>query len=107
MDGRGATAGTVGCGWKRSAVWTVDTCAGVVGAGAMSSPGARVGGSQGVGSTVDPCARGGVEFDDARFRPRSSAIISAMLAAIKSIVPWSIATLPSSTVTRVASWGGS
>ncbi|PKI49803.1 hypothetical protein CRG98_029780 [Punica granatum] len=74
---------------------------GVVGAGAAatSPSGARVGGAQGVGSTVDSCARGGMEFEDVLFGPRSKAIILAMLAAIRSIVPWSIATLPTSAAT--------
>ncbi|PKI59753.1 hypothetical protein CRG98_019856 [Punica granatum] len=64
----------------------------------MSLSSARVGGTQGARSTVDPCARGGVELEDAPFGPRSRAIISAMLAAIRLTVSWRVVTLPSRAV---------
>ncbi|PKI63135.1 hypothetical protein CRG98_016467 [Punica granatum] len=81
-------AGIVGCGREKSVRWVA------------------VGSAQGEGSAVDPRARGGVELDHVRFGPRSKAIISAMLMAIKSIVPWSVATLSSSAAMQVASWAG-
>ncbi|OWM63022.1 hypothetical protein CDL15_Pgr026196 [Punica granatum] len=84
------------CVEGRTGAWTA------VGAGAAMTLlfGTWVGRTQRAGSTVDPCARGGVELEDARVGPRSKAIISAMLAAIRSTVPWSMVNLPSSAATR-------
>ncbi|OWM89145.1 hypothetical protein CDL15_Pgr026308 [Punica granatum] len=72
----------------------------------MSLSGAWVGGTQGAGSTVGLCARGGVELEDARLGLLSKAIISAMLEANRSTVPWRVVTLPSSVAMRVMSWEG-
>ncbi|OWM68020.1 hypothetical protein CDL15_Pgr017588 [Punica granatum] len=71
--------------------WIARTCIGggmgarmTVGAGAVAMLliCAWVGGTQRAGSTIDQCARGGVELENARFGPLSRAKSSAISAAI-------------------------
>ncbi|PKI72763.1 hypothetical protein CRG98_006848 [Punica granatum] len=87
-DGGGTLAG-----------WLAGTCI----AGASIPSGAWVGGTQGFGSIVGPYPRGGVEFKEARFRPLSKAMSSAMSAAMWLIVPLNMVMSPSNVTMRAPS----
>ncbi|OWM91600.1 hypothetical protein CDL15_Pgr022349 [Punica granatum] len=56
------------------------------GATAKSLCGTWVSGTQGAGSTIDPCARGGVELEDTQFGPPSKAVVLELSVPVMRIL---------------------